>query len=390
LPPKIAGGGKDCQSETLHLTKDCMNSFNGLGMHLGNLARTSNAVTRSISAENFTGAKGQAGMAEQGLGAEAASELGTQGWKVSPCIAIKPNGTFVLADIKGPGAIQHIWITVRPRFWRYLVLRFYWDHEEFPSVEVPLGDFFCNGWCIPCNVNSIPISVNPSGGMNSYWEMPFRRNCRITVENLIPEDVGVFYQIDYTLTEIPEDYAYFHAQWRRSNPLPYQTVHTVLDNVQGHGQFVGTYMAWGANNSGWWGEGEIKVYLDGDSDFPTICGTGTEDYFGGAWCFANPDSEGGYGRYSTPFLGMPQVIEPKGHANNQQRFGLYRWHVQDPIRFAQDLRITIQALGWRPTLGGKRRYLPLQDDIASTAFWYQVEPHVTFPALGSLNALEVI
>jgi hypothetical protein len=279
---------------------------------------------------------------------------------------------------------------VRHRYWRHLVLRFYWDHEEFPSVEVPSGDFFCNGWCIPSNVNSIPISVNPSGGMNSYWEMPFRRNCRITVENLIPEEVGMFYQIDYALTEIPDDHAYFHAQWRRNNPLPYKSVHTILDNVRGQGQFVGTYMAWGAKNCGWWGEGEIKFYLDGDTDFPTICGTGTEDHFGGAWGFESPDRAGEYGRYSTPYLGMPQVIEPKGHGNNQQRFGMYRWHVQDPVRFTKDLRITMQALSWRVPLAGNRRYLALQDDIASTAFWYQVEPHVTFPALGGLTDLEVI
>jgi hypothetical protein len=368
-----------------------MTSFNGLGVDLGNLARQSNAVTRSISAENPTGGKGQGGMAVEGVGAEAALELGGQGWKVSPCIHLEPNSTVVLADIEGPGAIQHIWMTMHPRHWRNLILRFYWDHEEFPSVEVPLGDFFCNGWCVRSNVNSIPISVNPAGGMNSYWEMPFRRHCRITVENLIPEEVKhFFYQIDYTLTEVPDDYAYFHAQWRRSNPVPYKSVHTVLDGVEGKGQYVGTYMAWGAHNSGWWGEGEIKFYVDGDTEFPTICGTGTEDYFGGAWAFENPDRAGEYGKYSTPYLGMPQVIEPTGFTKNQQRFGLYRWHVPDPIRFAQDLRITIQALGWRGTIAGKQRYLPLQDDIASTAIWYQSEPHVTFPVLGPFSDLEVI
>ncbi len=363
-----------------------MADFNGLGMHLGNLARVSNAQTRSISAENPTGEKGRGGMADEGTGKSAARELG-HGWKVSPSIDIKPSTLVTLADIDGPGAIQHIWMTVAPQYWRVLVLRIYWDNETEPSVEVPLGDFFCNGWCVRCNVSSIPVAVNPAGGMNAYWEMPFRQHARITIENLSTDQVnGFFYQIDYTLTDVPEDYAYFHAQWRRNNPLPYQEVHTLLDGVKGKGQYVGTYMAWGANNSGWWGEGEIKFYIDGDADYPTICGTGTEDYFGGAWAFEDPYTPGRYGDYTTAFLGMPQVIEPTGFFKNQQRFGLYRWHVQDPIRFGSDLRVTMQALGWR----SKGRYLPLQDDIASTSFWYQTEPHVSFPTLPGINDLEVI
>jgi len=362
--------------------------FNGLSMNLGNLSRLSNAVTRSISAENPNGAKGQGGMATEGAGAIAARELG-QGWKVSPRITLAGNSTVVLADIEGPGAVQHIWMTVNPAVWRQLVLRFYWDHEETPSVEVPMGDFFCNGWGVRCNVNSLPVAVNPAGGFNSYWEMPFREHARITLENLSPDEVKSFYyQIDYTLTDVPADRAYFHAQWRRSNPLPYMDVHTLLEGVQGRGQYVGTYIAWGVQSNGWWGEGEIKFYLDGDTDWPTICGTGTEDYFGGAWNFEHPKGE--YGVYSTPFLGLPQVIKPDGLYQSQQRFGMYRWHVMDPIRFQQDLRATIQALGWRSTLEGKRRYLPLQDDIASTAFWYQTEPHAPFPELPGLNGLEVI
>ncbi len=147
-------------------------------------------------------------------------------------------------------------------------------------------------------------------------------------------------------------------------------------------------MAWGVNSNGWWGEGEFKFFIDGDSEFPTICGTGTEDYFGGAWNFEHPAGE--YGVYSTPFLGLPQVIRPDGLYQSQQRFGMYRWHVMDPVRFCEDLRVTVQALGWRSTIEGKRRYLPLQDDIASTAFWYQEEPHVPFASNLELNALEVV
>ena len=362
--------------------------FNGLGMSLGNLSRLSNAQTRSISAENPTGEKGRGGMATQGTGSDAARVLG-QGWKVSPCIHVPGDSTTVLADIAGPGAIQHMWITVQPEHWRWLVLRMHWDGEETPSAEVPLGDFFCGGWCVRCNVNSLPVAVNPAGGFNCYWEMPFRREARITLENLSPAEVkGFFYQIDYTLTTVQPDQAYFHAQWRRSNPLPYARVHTLLDGVRGQGHYVGTYIAWGVNNNGWWGEGEIKFYLDGDGDWPTICGTGTEDYFGGAWCFQQP--AGQYGVYSTPFLGLPQVIVPDGFYQSQQRFGMYRWHVLDPIRFQEDLRVTIQALGWRTRVEGKRLYLPLQDDIASTALWYQTEPHAPFPPLPGKDELEVI
>ena len=360
-----------------------MSDFNGLGLHLGNLPLLSRAKSRSISAENFTGEKGKGGMATEGTGQWAARELG-QGWKVSPSIQIEPQSTFTLANIEGPGAIQHIWMTCHSKHWRSLVLRFYWDDEENPSVEVPYGDFFCNGWKELALVQSLPVACNPNGGMNSYWEMPFRKSARITIENLSDEPVILYYQIDYVLTEVPDNVAYFHAQWRRNNPLPYKEVHTILDGVKGWGHYVGTYIAWGVNNNGWWGEGEVKFYIDGDDEFPTICGTGTEDYFGGAWNFEYPPGQ--YGVYSTPFLGLCQVIKPDGLYRSQQRFGMYRWHVRDPIRFEQDLKVTIQALGWRS--GG--RYLPLQDDIASTAFWYQAEPHAPFPPFPDRDHLEVI
>jgi len=238
-------------------------------------------------------------------------------------------------------------------------------------------------------VASLPVCVNPAGGFNAYWEMPFRKHARITVENLSPDDVrGFYYQVTYTLTDVPADRATFHAQWRRSNPLPYMQDHTLLDGVQGQGQYVGTYIAWGVNNNGWWGEGEIKFFMDGDTDWPTICGTGTEDYFCGAWDFEQPKGE--YCVFSTPYTGLPQVITGDGLYRVQQRYGMYRWHIMDPIRFAQDLRVTIQALGWRSQLEGKSRYLPLQDDIASTAFWYQTEPHAPFPVLPDMNGLEVV
>jgi hypothetical protein len=360
-----------------------MNSFNGLDMGIGNLARLSNAKTRSISPENFTGEKGKGGMATEGTGANCARELGV-GWKVSPSVEIEPGAVFTMAEIEGPGAIQHIWLTCFPTFWRNLILRIHWDDEEQPSVEVPVGDFFCNGWQERCNVNSMPVAVNPAGGMNSYWQMPFRRAAKMTMENKSSDKAVLYYQVDYTLTEVPDDMAYFHAEWRRSNPVAYKGVHTLLDGVKGQGHYVGAYLAWQVNNTGWWGEGEIKFYLDGDSDYPTICGTGTEDYFGGAWNWEQPLGE--YCTYSTPFLGMHQAIKPDGLYRSQQRFGMYRWHVLDPIRFEQGLKVTIQDLGWR----SGHRYLPQQSDIASTVFWYQTEPHAPHPQLPGNDEREVI
>ncbi len=356
--------------------------FNGLNMNMGNLFRLSDAKTRSISPENFTGEKGKGGMAIEGTGKDASRDLG-QGWKVSPSIDVKKKSTYTLAEIDGPGAIQHIWLTPTGNL-RYSILRMYWDEEENPSVECPIGDFFASGWGQYAQINSLAVCVNPGSAFNCYWVMPFRKKCKITLENLDENDMRLYYQIDYTLTEVPGDAAYFHAQFRRVNPLPYKEVYTILDGVKGQGHYVGTYMCWGVNNNGWWGEGEIKFFMDGDTDFPTICGTGTEDYFCGSYNFENK-AEGKYQEFSTPYTGLAQVIRPDGVYKSQQRFGLYRWHIMDPIRFQEDLRVTIQALGWRS--GG--RYLPLQDDIASVALWYQTEPHAKFPNLPDKDYLEI-
>jgi hypothetical protein len=357
--------------------------FNGLNNTLSGLALLSDAKTRSISPENFTGEKGKGGMATEGTGQSAARELG-QGWKVSPSVRIKAKTTFTLAHITEPGAIQHIWMTPTGN-WRFSILRMYWDGEETPSVEVPVGDFFANGWCEFTHVNSLAVCTNPGSGFNCYWTMPFRKSCRITLENINDKDMVLYYQIDYALTNVPKNAAYLHAQFRRRNPLPLKQDFTLLDGVKGKGQFVGTYMCWGANSPGWWGEGEIKFFLDGDIRFPTICGTGTEDYFCGSYGFVKPGTND-YMEYSTAYVGLPQVIKANAAKQTPPRFGLYRWHVTDPIRFESDLRVTMQALGWK----SEGRYLPLQDDIASTSFWYQTEPHAPFPALPSKDELEVI
>jgi hypothetical protein len=367
--------------------------FNGLGLHLGNLARLSAAQTRSISPENFTGEKGRGGMSTDGPAAHMARGLG-QGWKVSPFVVIEPGATFTLADIAGSGAIQSIWMTLARGRWRHAILRAYWDDQVQPSVECPTGDFFACGWERFAQVSSLAVCVNPGRAFNCYWEMPFRTRARLTLQNLGDEPLVVYYQINYALTEVGEDLAYFHAQFRRTNPLPYKQVYTILDGVSGRGHYVGTYMAWGVNNSGWWGEGEIKFYLDGDGAFPTICGTGTEDYFCGAYDFdpgiVDRDWPGGsaYVEFTTAYAGLPQVLRPDGVYRSQQRFGMYRWHIPDPIRFAADLRVTIQALGWRTDRD--RRYLPLQDDIASVAYWYQTLPTAPFPELPDRDYLEVI
>ena len=353
----------------------------GLTADLSNLYRLSNAKTFSISPENLTGAKGHGGTALEGGASNAARDLG-QGWKVNPFVVIKPKQTFVLADIDGQGAIQHIWMTPTGT-WRFSILRMYWDDEKDPSVEVPVGDFFAMGWGVYSRLSSLAVCVNPGSAFNSYWPMPFRKKAKITVENLDDKAMVIYYQIDYTQTQVPKDAAYFHAQFRRVNPLPYKDVYTILDNVKGKGQYVGTYLAYGVHNNGWWGEGEIKFYMDGDKAFPTINGTGTEDYFGGSYNFENQEKKQ-YEEFTSPYSGLIQVIKPDGLYKTQQRFGLYRWHIADPVRFDTDLRVTIQALGWRA--GG--RYLPLQDDISSVAFWYQTEPHAAFPPLPDKDHLE--
>jgi hypothetical protein len=360
-----------------------MASFNGLGMNMGNLARLSAAQTCSISPENFTGEKGKGGMATEGTGARAARDLG-QGWKISPSVVIEPGQTFELADIAGPGAIQQIWMTPTGN-WRFSILRIYWDDQQTPSIECPVGDFFAMGWGEYAQLSSLAVCVNPGSAFNCYWEMPFRKRCRMTMTNIADERMVLYYQINYTLTDVPEDVGYLHAQYRRANPLPYQEVYTILDGVRGQGHYVGTYMAWGVNNRGWWGEGEIKFYLDGDDAYPTICGTGTEDYFCGSYNFENRETKQ-YQEFTTPYAGLHQVIRPDGVYRSQTRFGLYRWHIADPIRFQQDLRVTIQALGWR----SYGRYLPLQDDIASVAYWYQALPTAPFPELPGRDELEVV
>ena len=355
-----------------------------MNMGLGNIAMLTNAKTRSICPENYTGAKGQGGMCEleDGNAKWAARDLGKK-WKVNPFIVIPAKETFELASIDGPGIIQHIWLTPTGK-WRNAILRFYWDGQENPAIECPVGDFFCSAWGEYKQISSLPVCVNPGSAFNCYWPMPFRKHCRVTLENRSEEAVVYYYQIDYALTEVAENAGYLHAQFRRSNPLPYKTDYTIVDGIRGKGQYVGTYLAWGVNNNGWWGEGEIKFFMDGDDEYPTICGTGTEDYFCGSYNFEDK-RKGEYCDYTTPYAGF-YGIQNDNVYKPVKRFGMYRFHIMDPIYFDSDLKVTIQALGWRE--GG--HYLPLQDDISSVAFWYQASPAAAFPVLPDKDYLEII
>ena len=341
--------------------------------------------TISISPENMTGQKGCGGATplEKGTACKAARDLGT-GWKVNPYMYLKSGETIVLADVKDQGEIRHIWLTPLG-VWRGKIIRFYWDGEETPAVECPLGDFFACAMNEYAPVRSLPVCVNPGSAFNCYWNMPFRKGFRITLENRTDNDEWVYFQITYIRKPVGEHAAYFHAQFRRENPVQPMKDFTMLDNIHGRGQYVGTYMTWGVNNNGWWGEGEVKMFVDGDTEYPSICYTGTEDYFCGSYNFENPKTKQ-YEEFTTPYSGLAQVMRPDGMYRSQTRFGLYRFHVTDPVYFEKDIRITCQALGWRS--GG--RYLPLQDDISCVAYFYLDKPSCCLPKLGTPDELEII
>ena len=348
---------------------------------LHNLTLKKDVKTFSVSPENLTGEKGKGGMAIEGSASYNARELG-QGWKVNPYLVCEPGQTLTLADIKGQGAIKHIWIVDSTSTGRQTVMKIYFDGQDKPSVYAPLYDFFCNANNEEYHqINSLAICYNPRRGMNCYFEMPYFKGFKIELENLGNETVHVYYQIDCEEKEIDKDSLYFHAQFRRVNPLPYMENYTILDGIKGNGVYVGTYMYWGVKENGWWGEGEIKFYIDGDSQFPTICGTGTEDYFGGSYNF---EVNGEYIDYSNPYQGFSVGKTDKAYLS-QRRFNMYRFHINDPIYFKKDLRVTIQALGWRSDC----RYLPLQDDISSVAYWYSDTLDMEYTEY-TKNQLEII
>mgnify|MGYP000932898675 FL=1 len=363
--------------------------FDGFNMNPSTLPLLSSAKSRSITAENMTGEKNNGALATAGTGEKCARDLG-RGWKVSPSYAVQPGEVFTMAEIEGPGAIQSIWLT--GHISRDIIIRFYWDDQECPSVEAPISDFFACGWYNNSEnwfdvkfdqLNSSMVCVNPNHALNCFWVMPFRKKARITLENRCKDKERiVYYQVNYALMDVPEEAAYFHAQFRRVNPVPFKEDFTILEGVKGRGHYVGTSLSVGLNGLGkWWGEGEIKFFMDGDVN-PTICGTGTEDYFLGAFDW---DVGGKYVTYNSLYGGMYHMQTPDGLYKSQQRFSMYRWHVVDPIRFENDLKVTIQDLGWYKDW----RYQPRQDDMASVAYWYQTLPTAPFPALPDPDYLEI-
>ena len=352
---------------------------------LNNLTLKKDIRSFSVSPENPTGKKGEGGKAtlENGSAANAARELGV-GWKVNPYIVLEPKKTATLADVKGEGSIKHFWITDSANNGRQLILRIYFDGQKEPAVYAPLSDFFANAdYNEYRQINSLAMCYNPRKGMNCYFEMPYFKGFRVEIENIGTTDVNIYYQIDCEEKKLPADSLYFHAQFRRVNPLPYKEVYTIVDKIEGDGLYVGTYLHWGVKSNRWWGEGEIKFFIDGDTEFPSICGTGTEDYFCGAYNF---DVNGKYTEFSTPYTGLSKVGHTDDLYKPQRYFDMYRWHITDPVYFKKDLRVTIQALGWR----SEGRYLPLQDDISSVAYWYSDNLKDIYPELPDKNGLELI
>jgi hypothetical protein len=364
-----------------------------------------NGQSRAITPENITGEKagGARTELEDGSAKKQARFLG-KGWKVNPWMNIEPGTEAVLADYSGECVINSIWMTLSTEFYRSAVLEFYWEGEDKPSVQVPVGDFFAQapvkhpdaqGWVNGFDnyINSAMVIINPYNGLNCYWQMPFRKKFKIVMKNLSDKKIELFYQINFTLQNVPNEAAYFHAQFRRVKKVPFKTPYTLIEGVHGKGHIVGAFILHGAQQKAWlkeseeildfkqwWGEGEVKFYLDGDDEYPTINCTGEEDYFCGSLCYVKQQPEFGktYKEYSSLYNGFYRV----GDLN---LFGQYRWHVTDPIYFEEDFRITVQSLGWY----GDGTYVCLEDDYSSVVYWYQEEPYTDFPQYPTLDDLKM-
>jgi hypothetical protein len=320
-------------------------------------------VSRSISFENPTGAPGEGG--------KAASRLGP-GRKGAPSRMIQPGETVPLCDIEGPGTIRHIWLTTArdnagPPFFppsaeRALVIRAYWEGQEHPSIECPVGDFFGCAHGKIMAYQSAVHSVGETGGRNIWLPMPFVKRARFEFVNQWHKAVPLFYQIDYTIgDQHDEDIGRLHCLFRRENPTTEKVDFELLPERKQKGRFIGSVIGVRNLNPGrWWGEGEVKVYMDGDTDFATIVGTGSEDYVGLAW-----------GIQQTPFL-------YHGCSLNQKNFvSMYRWHLPDPIVWREQARITIQQIG---LLRGKGK-VETADDWSCATFWYEPLPSAPLPPM---------
>ncbi|MCX8157043.1 MAG: DUF2961 domain-containing protein [Verrucomicrobiae bacterium] len=309
-------------------------------------------VSRSISFENPTGAPGQGG--------QAASNLGP-GRKGAPAKNLAPGEVVQLADIRGPGTIRHIWVTTSadPVILRGLVLRAWWDNQPHPSIECPLGDFMGLAHGKVSAHQSAVHSLGPSAGMNIWLPMPFTQRARFTLANESGKSLPLFYQIDYTLKDKhPREVGRLHVLFRRENPTTLKQDFELLPRRTGRGRFIGSVIGIRTLAEHWWGEGEVKVYLDGDREWPTICGTGSEDYVGLSW-------------------GIQQVAYLyNGCSLNQNGFvTMYRWHLPDPIYWQKECRVTIQQIGWNQGLFER------QDDWSCATFWYEPVPSAPLPPL---------
>lgn len=286
---------------------------------------------------------------------------------------IAPGGTLTLAELEGPGMIVHIWFTIAhdaPFYSRLLTLRMYWDGEENPSVECPIGDFFGIGHGVDKAFVSLPVKVSSDGrGRNCYWPMPFKKSARITVTNESDQRCHAFYYyIDWQKhPSLPDDSAYFHAMYRQEYPCVMGRNYLLADIV-GRGHYVGTVQSVYLVSPGWYGEGDDFFFIDGATE-PQLRGTGTEDYFCDGWGFRVQDG---------PFYGTPLW---EGY-DTGDRGTAYRWHIPDPVTFTKSLRVEIEHKGSQSFPDGKGDGFIERDDLmSSVAFWYQTEPHKPWPAL---------
>jgi hypothetical protein len=272
----------------------------------------------------------------------------------------------VVADLEGPALINHIWITAKsviPQVYGLMILRIWWDGEETPSVEVPVGDFFGVGFGKERQFQSLMLEMYPAGGehhasLNSYWKMPFKKSAKIEIENSSFRAVSMFFiQVDYEKSpSLPDELLYFHARYGRENPVTLHIPYTILE-AKGKGNYVGTIMNYHLLGPGAWVEGGQDFFIDGETK-PSLPGTGAEDYFGHAWGFRT-ETNGLF--HGTSF----------GPENNKMT--AYRFHIPDPVRFQKSIRATMKCHGWDVQ--------DRQDDYSSVALWYQIEPHDPFPKM---------
>jgi hypothetical protein len=284
---------------------------------------------RAVSFENPTGARGAGGTAHGGR-------------KGAPLRRVEPGERVVLADLAGPGTLRHVWMALLPgppEAMRALWLEVFYDGRAEPSVSVPCLDFFASPHGRPVAFDSALVSVHEGRGLNAYFPMPFRRAVRVELANGSARAIPLYYQIDYTLEpEIPEDAGTLHAAFRRANPTRLREDFVIAEGLRGPGRFLGCAVGVRPIDAGvWYGEGEVKVYRDGDAANPTICGTGLEDYVGSAW---------GMGAHAAFYAGAPLVVRDPAGGANPDFVGFYRWHLADPIVFERELRVTIQQIGF--------------------------------------------